>query len=100
LNLSDNILAKIKLCGKDNPIHSAVLGTMFNLKGDDVRDIVRDLRREGYPIASGKSGYFYARSLSELKDTIEDLEGRSNSMYKTANALKQIFKEPEQTLFG
>ena len=90
--ISDNILARIRLRTKDNPILSKELEQDFNLIDTEIRDMIREFRRSGIPIASSKKGYFYARNYEELRATIEDLEGRCNSMKETLDKLKGIWK--------
>lgn len=73
----------------------------FNICGAEVRDIVRELRREGHPVAMSSKGYSYAKDYSEIKDTIENLRSRAHSLLKTASLMESNFNKPEQLqMFG
>ena len=61
-----------------------------------VRLIIRDLRREGYPIASESGrGYKWAdRDPKAITNTIADLRSRANDLNQTADAMERsIYKE-------
>lgn len=62
--------------GAEHAVTSRVLETLFDLKGKQLRDIVNALRREGVPIASDGSGYFYAKTEQEIRTTILHMKRR------------------------
>ena len=71
-----------------------------DIKGEKVRGIIRELRRQGEPICSvnnmTKSGYYYC--LTDAIKTINNLESRSFSMLKTAKAMREkcgLLNEPK-----
>ena len=74
-----------------NPIQSALLEKEFDCSGPAIRNSVRELRREGTPIASCWDGYFLAKSTSEIEGTINNLRERSNSLEETASKLEHAF---------
>lgn len=99
----EDILKVIKNHTKENLITSDILETEFNLRGEKVRNAIRELRRGGEPICiinSGrglieKSGYYYC--LKDAIKTINNLESRSFSMLKTAKAMREkcgLLNEP------
>ncbi len=97
---SDCILSSIKLHGKDNRIYSYQLESQYNLTGAELRNIIKELRRSGEPIANSKEGYYYARDINELKETLEDLRGRALSMINTASLMeKRFITNKELSLF-
>jgi len=55
-----------------------------------VRLIIRDLRRQGYPIASesGK-GYRWPINIADVDRTIADLRSRASDLYTTARAMRR-----------
>lgn len=95
------LLEKIKLNGKDNPAHSQriedVLSGQFKMKikGVQVRSIVSYLRSQGHPIASTSKGYFYARSYSEIEDTVKHLKQRKAKLTKVIDCLEKSFPNPQ-----
>lgn len=91
MDAKTQILAKVKLYTKENPIYSAVLEKEFNISGAELRKIIREFRREGKPIANSKDGYFFAQSYEEFKPTIKDLEDRAMSMLNTIKKFKIQF---------
>lgn len=55
--------------GASNAATSRELECAFGIKGKELRDAVNALRREGVPIASNGSGYFYAATEQEVRAT-------------------------------
>lgn len=53
--------------GASNAATSRELECAFGIKGKELRDAVNALRREGVPIASNGSGYFYAATEQEVR---------------------------------
>ena len=62
--------------GASNAATSRELECAFGIKGKELRDAVNALRREGVPIASNGSGYFYAATEQEVRATIAHLTRR------------------------
>ena len=62
--------------GEANAVTSRELECAFGIKGKELRDAVNALRREGVPIASNGSGYFYAATEQEVRATIAHLTHR------------------------
>ena len=52
----------------------AELERALDISGTDLRKMVNRLRRRGIPIASGRSGYFYAQTAGEVYSTIQSLK--------------------------
>ncbi len=92
----NDILNSIKLRTSQNPILSSNLEFLYGINGCEVRDIIRELRREGEPIANSKHGYYYAKEFSEIEPTISDLENRALSMLETVKKLKLNFPQKQQ----
>lgn len=98
-NLTDNVIAKIKLHNSGNPIFSKEIEDSFNISGEKVRDIIREARRNGTMIASSGKGYFLATSRRELQPTIDNIRGRGNSLFTTAAAMEKSFQDVPEGLF-
>tara|TARA_Y100000034_G_C6570908_1_gene247425 strand:+ start:98 stop:409 length:312 start_codon:yes stop_codon:yes gene_type:complete len=90
-SIKHHILATIMDYYIDKPIYSGQLEKIYDISGITVRNIVRQLRREGHPIASGSNGYYYARYKTELVSTINNLRSRANDLLKTANILEAAY---------
>lgn len=60
--------------GALNAATSRELELTFGIKGIQVRHMVNALRRDGVPIASNGSGYFYAATDQEVRATIAHLD--------------------------
>ena len=54
---------------------SAELEQTFHMSGNDLRNVVNRLRRKAIPIASGRCGYYYAATASEIYTTLLTLQG-------------------------
>lgn len=97
--MKDQLLVLLRLANINKPIYSNELEIKLETSGVEIRELIRELRREGHPIAACKQGYFYARDMSELKDTIEDLEGRETSLRITRKAMENCFSQQDQLSF-
>src|SRR5690606_22660580 len=77
-----------------NPVLSSELEARFSLVGPEVRELIRLARRNKIPIANHhKGGYFLAHDYEDVKDTVDDLKNRAQSMIKTARALEECFPQ-------
>lgn len=94
--MKTEILTKIRLHKKENPIYSAQLEKEFDVSGIHLREIIHELRLEGHPIGSGSNGYFYATDKTELKDTIDNLLGREIKIREVRLALEKCFSQDNQ----
>ena len=66
--------------GEFNAATSRELELTFGIKGIEVRHLVNQLRRDGVPIASSGSGYFYAATEQEVRATIAHLTPRAEPL--------------------
>ncbi len=90
-NIYDSVLMQINLRGDGNPILSNVLEDMFGITGPEVREIVREARRKGVPIANSTKGYFRAENFIELEPTLKDLHKRAMSLLVTRKEMAKCF---------
>lgn len=67
---------KVHHLGKENAILSRELEKLFCVNGKELRDFINVLRREAIPIASDQSGYYFAKTESELRATIRHMRRR------------------------
>jgi hypothetical protein len=79
-----------------NPIYSPELESILGVPGTLIRDFVRQARHEGVAIASGRHGYFTARSIEEYEPSIKDMESRLRSLAETVRCMRQAFAVEEQ----
>lgn len=92
--IKTDIWIKLQFARSNAPIPSAELEYNHGLTGAQVRDIIRELRQEGYLIGSisnredAKGGYFCIRSIEELNQTLKHLRCRIESMQHTVNAME------------
>ena len=56
--------------GRRKAITSKEIENDFQCKGTEVRKTVNELRSNGVPICSSPTGYYYAETKSEIKDTL------------------------------
>ena len=92
--LSLAILAKIRLHKQGNPILSRNLQEEFQIDNGKVCEVVRMLRREGWPIASfgGETpGYYFAESYGELEPTINNFKSLEADLRNTRLAMMKKF---------
>ncbi len=84
--MKDKIIKYLEDAGR--PVFSKELERSFMISGEAVRDLVRQLRREGHFVVGSSRGYFIAKNIKEGELLIEDLESRAMSMLATVNKLK------------
>ena len=60
--------------GRKYRVSGAELERALSLSGTDLRRLVNRLRRRGMPVASDRSGYFYAVTAGEVYTTIRQLK--------------------------
>ena len=86
----EELLAYLKgACnGRQHTVRGAELEKALNLNGTDLRKLVNRLRRDGVPVGSSRSGYFYARTAGEVYGTIRQLRGLEAALEK--------FEEPPE----
>ncbi len=73
---------------------SECLEREFGVTGGIIRNVVRDLRRQGIPIASGDKGYKLASNIDEILPTCENLRSRAISELFTVGKLERNFIKP------
>lgn len=60
--------------GKTRAISSSRLQRIIPISENDLRKAVNRMRREGVPIASDQTGYYYAQTAGEVYGTIRTLK--------------------------
>lgn len=75
--------------GAPNAATSRELECAFSIKGIEVRQLVNRLRREGVPIASDSSGYFYAATELEVRATIAHMKHRIGGIAAAIRGLER-----------
>ena len=75
--------------GAENTVTSRMLEHAFHISGKELRDLVNALRREGIPIASDQSGYFYAKTEAEVRLTIRHMKSRISGISAAIAGLKR-----------
>jgi hypothetical protein len=57
-----------------------------------IRAAIRELRRRGEPVCSGKAGYWWAESVEELERSCRRLDDRAKSSLAQAAAMRRVGK--------
>jgi DNA-binding FadR family transcriptional regulator len=80
-------------------IKEPVITQMFGISDSKLREIIRRLRRSGYPeICSGKTGYYF--SLADAQKSARSLKKRALSLLKTVNlSLKELSHKSQISAF-
>lgn len=68
---------------------SRELERTFSITGKELRQLVNRLRREGVPIASNGSGYYYAATEQEVRATIAHLTRRIGGIAAAIHGLNR-----------
>ena len=88
--LNDNELMVLSTIRGRESIYSAEIERQLAISGSVLRDIVKSLRRAGYPIVGGNSGYFLAKTRKQYEALLDDLQGRANSLAHTVRKLRDV----------
>jgi hypothetical protein len=75
--------------GAENAVTSKTLEGIFRVSGKELRDQVNALRRDGIPIASDQSGYFYAKTETEVRMTIRHMRNRISGISAAISGLRR-----------
>ncbi len=91
----EKLLAYLKgACpGRRYRVSGGELERVLNLSGTDLRKLVNRLRRRGVPIASDRSGYFYAVTAGEVYSTIRQLRQMAAGLEKAMEDSLEKFGE-------
>lgn len=76
---------------------SRELERTFSIKGIEVRQLVNRLRREGVPIASDGSGYYYAATEQEVRATIAHMTRRIGGIAAAIHGLNRSLERFDDT---
>jgi biotin operon repressor len=79
--------------GRRNAVKSTGLEARFDVSGKEIRDAVNALRRAGYPICSDETGYYYAETAAELKESINHLTKRIAGIVAARDGLMIAYRE-------
>ena len=91
MNRENKLLTYLKgACpGRAYRASSMELEQTLGVSGTDLRKIVNRLRRKGIPIASDRSGYFYAQTAGEGYATIRQLQKMASGLEAAIRGLEQ-----------
>lgn len=76
---------------------SRELERTFSITGKELRQLVNRLRREGVPIASNGSGYYYAATEQEVRATIAHLTRRIGGIAAAIHGLNRSLERFDDT---
>ena len=82
--------------GRSNAVTSKWLSRNFFITDRCVRDIVHDLRKEGYPIASAVHkpyGFFIPETREEVNECTAQIKSRIREMSSMCQALEKSFMD-------
>ena len=97
----DEFLNRIQKVNKKGPVRSKIIEDALDLRGVEVRAIVNFLRKRGYPIGSSSKGYWYAKNMEEISDTIKHLYQRKTAIQSVINGLENsVFFAEQGKLFS
>lgn len=75
--------------GSRRAIHGRELQQLFKIDGRNLRRKINRLRQDGVPICSDSTGYYYAETAEELRDTIYRLNELSSKICRAKDGLIQ-----------
>lgn len=87
----EQLLAYLKgsCSGRKNRVGGATLERTLHISGTCLRKQVNRLRCKEHPIASDRSGYFYATNAGEVYDTIRQLKQMVSGLEAAISGLER-----------
>lgn len=91
-------LIMIKDRHKEHPITGSEIMVFLDIKdkdnkaGANLRSIINALRDKGYPICACARGYYYPQNPDELREYIDQFQGRIDQQQTACNELKNKLK--------
>ena len=73
--------------GSSKSIHSRELQRLFQIDGRNLRRKINRLRQDGVPICSDNTGYYYAETQNEIRDTVFRLNELSTKICRAKDGL-------------
>ena len=73
--------------GSGNAIHSRELQHLFQIDGRNLRRKINRLRQDGIPICSDNTGYYYAETEQEVRNTVFRLNELSAKIGRAKDGL-------------
>ncbi len=92
------VLGVIKFHSIQRPILSQELSKRFRISDVQIREIVKNARRQQHPIGSKNDGYFIASSAKELTEGSDHLKERISSMSYTYDQMWKNFEHDQLEL--
>jgi hypothetical protein len=80
--------------GKSNPVTSKVIEARLGMRGEEVRTVMRLLRRNFVPICEGPKGYYMATTRRELQNFTDRLRRRFINGLVTVRYLRRCNQFP------
>lgn len=75
--------------GRAKAVSSSRLRRIIPISENDLRKAVNRMRREGIPIASDQTGYYYAQTAGEVYSTIRNLKKMRSGLDAAITGLEQ-----------
>ncbi len=82
--------------GKAAAVSGSELAKTMGVSGNELRRLVNRLRRDGIPIASSSSGYFYAANAGEVYSTIRSLRKMESGLKAAIAGLERAMTDFSQ----
>jgi hypothetical protein len=83
-------LLKTVCSGRGSASKSGELTGMTGIDDREVREIIRELRREGHPIGSGPRGFWWINEPEEHRQFLDSLKGRAFDILRTVSIQAHI----------
>lgn len=78
--------------GKEQAVSGRELARLCGVSENELRRRVNRLRREGEPIASNRTGFFFARTAGDIYATIRALRKMADGLEAAIRGLERAFE--------
>lgn len=79
--------------GNDNRITSKELTAVTGIGGAGIRKAVNEARQNGIPVCSDKNGYFISYDTADIRNTIQQLKHRTDSILTAVSGLTVTYRK-------
>lgn len=94
MNKEEQILQILKRhhVGEEEAVIGKDLAFVACITESELRKIVNSLRSKSEPICSSHSGYYYANTKTEIRETVQHLKNRVSGINNAVEGLEQLLK--------
>jgi len=98
MQIKEQIKEVLKEVKKEKPITGKQIIRQLEIKEDPrkfgakLRNLINQLRNDGFPVCASGKGYYYPQNLAELKDYLDKFKGRIMKQHEAYNGMLNTYQ--------